>query len=181
MDALGFREIPCRETYINKSAQNLTIYMRCVLEASTELTLIGCCYGIICIATFLSIFSNPLFILLFISELVIYFSFEWYREKKASSYEVWRFEKNEFIIFKFQAPYEKLSHPRVNTYLIGNARIQTINVSQIEKINVEEMCNDGGYYYYFGIRTANEVLYMYPPGNDAHLLEAAINSWLNMG
>jgi len=182
MNTLGFRQIHCRETFINKSVQNLTIYMRCVPEDSTGLILIGCCYGIICVATFLSILSNPVFILLFISELVIYFSFVWYREKRASSYEVWRFEKNKFLIFKFQAPYEKLSHPRMNTYLVGDTQIQTINVSQIKKISVREMYNDGGYYYFFGIQTANEGLfYMYPPRNEAHLLETAIKGWLSTG
>lgn len=179
MDIPGCRKISCNRTHINTSEQELTIYMRGKVEHSYGWQLLGCLYSIICFLTFAAIWSIHLgFIVIFILELLIYFSFEiiWHNVK--SQYEIWKFNKIDLTMFRFQAPYMKLSNPKINDYATENSLIQSILLSHVEKVNASEYCNDGGYYYSFSLGTGDGSFFMYPPGKDALLLEREIRSWL---
>ena len=58
---------------------------------------------------------------------------------------------------------------------------KTTSISDVQRVRLTKMSNEGGCYYCFGITTTSETLYMYPPTeDDAHLLKREIKSWLNI-
>jgi hypothetical protein len=176
------RQIRCKRICINKSPKALTITIRCEPEADWLLCLFGLPYIFLCLETFRLVTGNLLSIWLpiLVVELIVPAVFESRRKTLYSNYEIWKFEENNFVVSQRRVPGANLARLLLKHISLENMPSKIIDISSIQKIWLERMCNDGGCYYCFGINTTGEVLYMYPPSqDDAFLLKNEIESWLN--
>lgn len=178
-----FRKIYCKQIRVNKTAQALTVEIQCEPEADLLLCLISLPYVVGCVATFRLVAENPLsiWLLVFILELIIPVLFQARRQTLYSEYEIWTFEGNKLIVSQLKVPTKRLARLLLKRISLKTLLLQVIDVSDIQKVWLQRMCNEGGYYYCFGMTMTSGLFYMYPSSeNDAQLLKREIESWLNI-
>lgn len=178
MNIFEVKKVSCFESYLQTSARDLTLYLRCYSQRSQMLILAYILYGIGCMAVSIMSFSTPVFILVLGAVVLSGFLLRQQLKSTNTSYEVWKFAQNHLMIFKFKAPGNALRTSQLDTYLNQDSLTQQIHVSNVKKVHVEEYCNERGYQYICRLNVAQSIFQICLPDLEAYRLESEVNHWL---
>ena len=180
MNIFEVKKVSCFESYLQTSARDLTLYLRCHPKKSRRFIVAYGLYGAICVAMSIMSLSTPIFIPILGAVVLLGFLLRQRIKVANTSYEVWKFAQNHLMIFKFTAPRKALRTSQLDTYLNQESLAERIHVSNVEKVQVEEYCNESGYQYVCRLNVAQSIFQICLPDLEAYRLESEVNHWLTV-
>ena len=180
MNIFEVQKISCLESYLQTSARDLTLYLRCDPQQSQRMVLAYGLYGALCLTISIMSLMTPMLIPVLVVLLVLGIFLRQQLKKAKTSYEVWKFDQNQLMIFKFKAPRKALTSPQLEDYLNQDSLTQRVHASAVDRVHVEEYCNEGGYQYVCRLNVAQSIFQICLSYRDAYLLENEINNWLTV-
>ena len=180
MNIFEVKKISCLESYLQTSARDLTLYLRCYHQQSRRMALGYGLYGAVCLAVAVMSMTTPILVPALVIFLLLGGLFRQQRKRAKTPYEVWKFDQNQLMIFNFKAPRKALTSSQLDSYLNQESLTQRIHASAVEKVQVEEYCNEGGYQYVCRLNVAQSIVQICLSCRDAYLLENEINNWLTV-
>ena len=178
MNIFEVKKISCLESYLQTSTRDLTLYLRCYPQQSQRVVLAYGLYGLICLTVFIMSIATPILMPILALFLIMGILYRQQLKTAKTSYEVWKFEQHQLMIFKFKAPRKALTSPQLDDYLNQDSLAHQVNVSDVENVKVEEYCNEDGYQYICRLNVAQSIFQICLSYRDAYLLESQINHWL---